>query len=145
MTEQNQTSESLVPGFDYATLFATQPTREQLAAIFDDAEADLTYIDDEDHAIYFSPFRIFDRPEQIIGRPVYRCHKTETVPQIKEMLAGFRDGTDFRVSRYTRKNGRYVHVCYMAISGPDGQYRGCLESATYRDDLDPEGSRGATP
>jgi len=123
--------------FDFATLFAGQPTYEQLAAVFDGVEADLTYIDDQDVVIYFSPFRIFDRPATILGHSVYDCHPPQTHAEVTEMLDSFKAGTEFKVSRYTTKHGHYVHVCYMAIIGLDGVYRGCLESATYRDDLKP--------
>lgn len=117
---------------DFLELFSKQPTREELAAAFDDIEADLTYIDDTEKVIYFSPFRIFNRYPEILDQSVYDCHKPESVPGIKEMLDAFKAGTSHKVSHQAHANGRDVQVCYQAMRDRNGVYLGCLEAVTYR-------------
>ena len=124
---------SIPQGFDYVALFDGRSSRAELAAVFDEVEADLTYIDDADRIVYFSPFRIFTRSEGLIGQSVYDCHTEKSLPSLHQMLDDFRSGTRVKVSYDSVVDGRAVHTCYIAMYGKDGSYRGCLESATYRD------------
>lgn len=119
----------------YLDLFKTQPTREQLAAAFDHLEADVTYIDDKEIVVYFSPFRIFNRPESILGQSMFDCHSPQSFGPINEMLDAFKAGTKDKMSHsdVSAKNGRKVQVCYQAMRSPEGTYLGCLEAVTYRD------------
>lgn len=120
---------------DFVKLFSKQPTYEELAAAFDTTEADITYINDEEITIYFSPFRIFDRPESCLNVSMFGCHKSETRPIIEGMLSDFRSKAKDKVSYEATANGRPIRVCYQAMRTPDGDYLGCLEAVTYRDDL----------
>lgn len=119
----------------FLDLFKTQPTREQLAAAFDDLEADITYIDDREIVVYFSPFRIFNRPASILGQSMFDCHSSASFAAINEMLDAFKAGTKDKMSHsdVSAKNGRTVQVCYQAMRNPEGVYLGCLEAVTYRD------------
>lgn len=119
----------------YLDLFKTQPTREKLAAAFDHVEADITYIDDNEIVVYFSPFRIFNRPESILGQSMYDCHSARSHAAIKEMLDEFKSGKKDKSSHsdVNADNGRTVQVCYQAMRNPEGKYLGCLEAVTYRD------------
>lgn len=120
----------------FLDLFKQQPTREQLAAAFDNIEADITYIDDNEIAVYFSPFRIFDRPSYVLGKSIYGCHRPETRPMVTAMLDEFKAGTKDKVShsKVNTKDGRTVQICYQAMRDPQGKYLGCLEAVTYRDE-----------
>lgn len=120
---------------NYLELFKTQPTRDQLAAAFDHLEADVTYIDDHEIVVYFSPFRIFNRPASILGESMFNCHSPRSFGAINEMLDAFKAGTKDKVSHsdVDAKNGRKVQVCYQAMRNPEGTYLGCLEAVTYRD------------
>lgn len=118
----------------YLDLFAQQPTREKLAAAFDDIEADVTYIDDSETVIYFSPFRIFDRPDHIIGRNAFECHPEQVHANVKAMLDSFKAGESDKVSLESHdKLRRTVRICYQAMRTPEGTYLGCLEAVTLRD------------
>lgn len=120
---------------DFVSLFNSQPTYEALAAAFDNVEADVTYIDDKEIVIYFSPFRIFDRPAACLNALMFNCHSPATRPIIEEMLGAFRAGTKDKVSIEAEKHGRPIRVCYQAMRTRDGQYLGCLEAVTYRDEV----------
>ena len=119
----------------FLDLFKNQPTREQLAAAFDDLEADITYIDDREIVVYFSPFRIFNRPVSILGQSMFDCHSPASFAAINEMLDAFKAGTRDKMSHsdVSAKNGRTVQVCYQAMRNPEVVYLGCLEAVTYRD------------
>ena len=120
---------------DYIELFSVQPTRERLAAAFDGIEADITYIDDHEIVVYYSPFRIFDRPASILGQSVYGCHRPETRAVVEAMLDEFKSGASVKKSHrdVSTKTGRTVQVCYQAMHDKQGVYLGCLEAVTYRD------------
>lgn len=120
---------------DFVELFSKQPTREELAAAFDDIEADITYIDDKETVIYFSPFRIFSRPESILGRNMFECHDPKVHASVNEMLDAFKAGESDKVSHEThdRRHHRKLRVCYQAMRTREGVYLGCLESVTFRE------------
>jgi len=118
---------------DYTTLFELQPTAAQLADAFDGLEADITYIDDDDIVVYFSPFRIFERPQSCLNRSVYDCHPDEVHEAVEALLDSFRSGRSDTVSQETTAHGRPVRVCYHAMRDSEGAYLGCMEVATYRD------------
>lgn len=120
---------------DYGTLFASQPDREKLAAAFDTFEADITYIDSEETVIYFNPFRIFDRPAEILGRNAYECHPPHAAKEMKEMLDQFKSGEIHTRSYESHdKNGRKIRICYHSMRDRSGEYLGALEAVTYRDE-----------
>lgn len=119
---------------DFVNLFSSQPTYEALAEAFDNVEADVTYIDDKEIVIYFSPFRIFDRPASCLNALMFNCHAPATRAIIEDMLGAFRDGTKDKVSYETKNLGRPIRVCYQAMRTRDGEYLGCLEAVTYRDE-----------
>ena len=119
----------------FIDLFKTQPKREQLAEVFDGFEADITYIDDKEIVVYFSPFRIFNRPASILGQSMFDCHSPKSYAAINEMLDAFKSGAKDKVSHSDvhEKSGRTVQVCYQAMRDEQGVYLGCLEAVTYRD------------
>lgn len=118
---------------DYGNLFASQPTREKLAEAFDTFEADVTYIDAQETVVYFSPFRIFERPAEILGRNAYECHPPHAKVQMKEMLDQFKSGELDTKSYETRDaNQRDIRVCYHAMRTRDGEYLGTMEVVTFR-------------
>lgn len=118
---------------NFSELFSKQPTREELAAAFDELEADITYIDDNLTVIYFSPFRIFERPQEILGRNALECHPEKVHKAILDMLESFKLGEKDTVSHDTSSHGRPVKVCYHAMRDADKNYLGCMEVVTYRD------------
>lgn len=119
---------------NFVELFAQQPTREQLAAAFDDIEADVTYIDDNETVVYFSPFRIFARPESILGHNMYECHDPKIHANVKAMIDSFKAGESDKVTHETHnRKHKKIRVCYQAMRDRDGKYLGCLEAVTLRD------------
>ena len=119
----------------FIELFKSQPSREQLAEVFDSFEADITYIDDNEIVVYFSPFRIFKRPASILGKSMFGCHSPESFEAIHAMLDAFKSGEKDKVSHSDvhAGSGRTVQVCYQAMRDEQGTYLGCLEAVTYRD------------
>jgi len=119
---------------DYSTLFDTAPDAARLAQAFDGLEADITFIDEADVVIYFSPFRIFERPSSCLNKSVYDCHPEEVYEAVEALLDGFRAGEkDTLTFESVKKDDRRVRVCYHAIRDRSGRYLGCMEVATYRD------------
>lgn len=106
----------------------------QLVAAFSAIPADITFVDAEGIVRYFSEYRIFSRPESCLDADVLECHSQESRPGIARLLAEFRDGWRDEAVFSAHKDGRLVHVRYLALRESDGVYLGCMEIAQWADE-----------
>jgi uncharacterized protein len=56
------------------------------------------------------------------------CHPPHSVHIVEQILADFRAGRESRAAFWITVRGRFVHIEYLALRGPDGAYLGCLEA-----------------
>jgi uncharacterized protein len=112
----------------------------ELVAAFSAIPADVTFVDAENIVRYFSDYRIFSRPESCLDADVLECHRSESRPGIERMLAEFRDDWRDDAVFVAHKDGRNVHIRYVALRGDDGTYVGCLEIAQWAEEIAGAGS-----
>lgn len=114
-------------------------TRDQIDLILRHLPGEVTFVDEHDVVRYYSDpkHRLFSRTPDILGKSVQSCHKPESVPAVNRILEAFRAGTQEFVDLPATKDGRRVHVRYVALRDGSGRYRGCLEIAQDAAALDP--------
>jgi len=101
----------------------------QLTAIFHVLPFDLTFVDADDRVAFFTegPTRVFHRARTVIGRKVQHCHPPESVAIVDRILADFREGRQDVAAFWINFRGRFVHIRYFAVRGPERDYLGTLE------------------
>jgi DUF438 domain-containing protein len=107
----------------------------ELVAAFSAIPADITFVDAEGIVRYFSDYRIFSRPESCLDVHVLECHQPESRPGIERLLAELRDGWRDEAIFGEKKDGRPVHVRYLALRDAEGSYVGCMEIAQWGDEV----------
>jgi hypothetical protein len=101
-----------------------------IAAMLDTLPIDLTFMDEKDRIVWFSGHRIFNRPQDIVGRNVRECHQPSSYPAIDEMIADFKSGARDLEAHFTEKSdGRRIRVRYMAVRDASKRYLGLVEMA----------------
>jgi DUF438 domain-containing protein len=90
---------------------------------------DVSFVDEDDTVRYYSDSaeRIFSRSPAIIGRKVQNCHPPASVHVVEKILRSFKDGTRDTAEFWITLRGKFIHIRYIAVRGPDRAYRGCLE------------------
>jgi uncharacterized protein len=104
-------------------------TLDQLTALFATLPVDLTFVDADDRVRFFSegPDRIFSRSKAILGRKVQNCHPPRSVDVVDRILSDFREGRRDVAEFWINFQGRFVHIRYFAVRGPERLYEGTLE------------------
>jgi hypothetical protein len=104
---------------------------EILGALFSTIHLDMTWVDADDKVRWFSdsPKRIFPRSPSIIGRDVRNCHPGASVGRVVAILEDFKAGRKDREAFWLTMKGRFIHIEYFALHGPDGSYLGTLEAS----------------
>lgn len=108
---------------------ALSPTA--LEAIFGTLHLDLSFIDADDRLAWFSngPARVFPRSASAIGRDVRNCHPPESLGRVMGLIGDFRAGRREHEAFWIDMGGRFIHIEYFALRGPDGAYLGVLEAS----------------
>ena len=103
---------------------------EALEAIFDALPVDLTFIDDTDTIIYYNRISepIVERNPEIIGTKIQECHKPETIPKLNEILSELKTGRRTVVEDRRDRDGRMIHIRYLAVKDKRGRFIGTLEA-----------------
>jgi uncharacterized protein len=108
---------------------------EQLRAIVEAFPADITFVDADNIVRYFSAYRIFSRPESCLGRDVVECHLPPSRPGVSQLLSEFATGWRDEAYFLEHKEGREVHVRYLALRNTESGYMGCLEIVQWGDEF----------
>ncbi|MDO5048132.1 MAG: DUF438 domain-containing protein [Anaerococcus sp.] len=103
---------------------------DQIRAIFDTLEIEITFVDENDINTYYNEGReknIFKRPKSSLGRDVYSCHPPDVEPLVRRLISDFKEGKrdDFKVTRNI--GGRDYSIAYLAVRDKDDKYMGVLE------------------
>ncbi len=101
----------------------------ELEGLFGALPVDLTFVDANDRVKYFSHGgdRIFDRNRAILEREVQFCHPPQSVHIVNKILSDFRSGAQSKAEFWITLRGKFVHICYYAMRGRQGEYLGTLE------------------
>jgi DUF438 domain-containing protein len=110
-------------------LFSGSFAPEELQTILNMLPVDITFVDRNDKVKYFSQGkeRIFDRNRAILGRDVRMCHPPSSVHVVEKILEDFKSGKSESAPFWIQMRGRFIHIEYFALRGPDGEYLGTLE------------------
>jgi hypothetical protein len=101
----------------------------ELEAVFAALPVDISFVDKDDTVRYFNPTpgRIFARTKAVVGRKVQNCHPAKSVHVVQRILDDFRAGKRNQEQFWIDLHGKFVHIRYVAVRGPGGEYLGCLE------------------
>jgi uncharacterized protein len=104
--------------------------REVMAAILNTLPVELSFVDKDDKVRYFSHEngeKIFPRTRGVIGMAVQNCHPEKSVHLVNRILADFKAGSRNVAEFWIEMGGRFVHIRYYPVRGPEGEYLGTLE------------------
>jgi len=104
-------------------------TPEQVNSIFRILPVDITYVNENDHVVFYNrgDDRVFPRSAGIIGREVKFCHPPKSVGQVMKILEEFRAGRQDLAEFWINFKGKFIHIQYFPVRDPDGTYRGVIE------------------
>lgn len=104
-------------------------TAAELEMVLSSLPVDLTFVDKDDRVRFYSdsPERIFMRTPAVIGRKVQNCHPQKSVHVVQCILDDFRAGAREMAEFWLETEGRFIHIRYLPLRGPSGEYMGVLE------------------
>ena len=114
---------------------------DQLEALLDTLEIELTFVDENDlNAYYNNPkeAKVFKRPTSSLGRPVYSCHPPQIEPMVRGLIQDFKDGEKDSFKLMKKMGEKIMAISYYAVRNEEGEYKGVLETVqdlTYYKDL----------
>ena len=90
---------------------------------------ELSFVDAEDCVRYFNKNgdRIFPRSKGIVGRKVQKCHPSQSIGKVEEILTGFKDGTLDKAEFWIQAGPKMIFIRYFPVRDEEGKYLGCLE------------------
>ncbi|MFC1980910.1 DUF438 domain-containing protein [Chloroflexota bacterium] len=104
-------------------------TLSQVNLVLKHLPVDLTFVDKNDEAQYFSAGkeRIFPRSPGIIGRNVQKCHPAKSLDTVNRIVKEFKDGTKDKAEFWIQMRGRLIYIRYFAVRDDEDVYQGTLE------------------
>jgi len=104
-------------------------TLNQINLMLKHLPVDLTFVDENDEAQYFSAGkeRIFPRSPGIIGRKVQQCHPAKSLDTVTQIVKEFKDGTKDKAEFWIQMRGRLIYIRYFAVRDDEDVYCGTLE------------------
>lgn len=104
--------------------------RDVMAAILNSLPVELSFVDKDDKVLYFSHengSKIFPRTRGVVGMAVQNCHPEKSVHLVNKILADFKAGKRSVAEFWIEMGGRFIHIRYFPVRGPQGDYLGTLE------------------
>ena len=114
---------------DRLSLDTGKMTLNQVNLMLKHLPVDLTFVDENDEAQYFSAGkeRIFPRSPGIIGRKVHQCHPAKSLDTVSRIVADFKSGAKDSAEFWIQMRGRLIYIRYFAVRDDENIYRGTLE------------------
>ena len=109
---------------------------DQLEAMLDTLEIEITYVDEKDINSYYNNHRenkIFKRPQSSLGRKVYSCHPPQAQPKVKKIIGDLKSGARDKVVVIRDIGGSDYTVSYYGVWDKEGNYKGILETVQNMD------------
>ena len=104
---------------------------DQLEALLDTLEIEITYIDENDINSYYNNHngkKVFKRPVSSLGREVYYCHPPQVEPIVRNLINEFKSGTRDSLKIVRKIKGTDFAISYYAVRDKAGKYLGVLET-----------------
>lgn len=103
-------------------------TPAELAAMLNTVPMEITFVDAENINRFFNEGpKAFKRPGMALGREVFSCHPPKIELVVRDIIEGFRSGTNDSVDVWMNKAGDPHLVRYMAVRDASGTYLGTVE------------------
>ena len=109
---------------------------DQLEAMLDTLEIEITYVDEKDINSYYNnpkENKIFKRPKSSLGRKVYSCHPPQALPKVKKIIGDLKSGARDKVVVIRDIGGSDYTVTYYGVWDKEGNYKGILETVQNMD------------
>lgn len=109
---------------------------DQLEAMLDTLEIEITYVDERDINSYYNnpkENKIFKRPKSSLGRNVYSCHPPQALPKVKKIIGDLKSGARDKVVVIRDIGGSDYTVTYYGVWDKEGNYKGILETVQNMD------------
>ena len=104
---------------------------DQLEAMLDTLEIEITYVDEKDINSYYNnpkDKKIFKRPQSSLGRLVYSCHPPQALPKVKKIIGDLKAGLRDKVVVIRDIGGSDYTITYYGVWDKEGNYKGILET-----------------
>ena len=129
--EKQEKSKTSVYDNGYINFSKGKMRLDQLEAMLDTMEIEITYVDENDISSYYNNHKgkkVFKRPESSLGREVYYCHPPQVEPIVRNLIKEFKEGKkdNFKIIRNIK--GIDFAISYYAVRDKDGVYKGVLET-----------------
>ena len=105
-------------------------TPEELAAVFNTLPMDVTFVDKEGKVRFFShgEERAFPRTVSVLGREVTNCHPPASLHIVEKIVEDLQSGRKSHEDFWIARGEALIHIRYLAVRGPQGEYLGVLET-----------------
>lgn len=105
-------------------------TPEELDCMLNVLPLEITFVDANDFVRYFSrpSHMLFTRGKMILGREVKKCHPKRSWDLVDRVLDELRSGKKDEFEFWMTHKERFVHVRYIAVRNPGGEYMGVVET-----------------
>lgn len=104
---------------------------DQLEAMLDTMEIEITFVDDKDINSYYNDHegrKVFKRPISSLGREVYTCHPPQVEPLVRGLIKDFKDKKKDSFKLIKKIGDKDFAISYYAVRDKEGTYKGVLET-----------------
>lgn len=104
---------------------------DQLEAMLDTMEIEITFVDDKDINSYYNDHegrKVFKRPISSLGREVYTCHPPQVEPLVRGLIKDFKDKKKDSFKLIKKIGDKDFAISYYAVRDKQGTYKGVLET-----------------
>lgn len=115
----------------------------EVRLILESMPLDMTFVDENRIVRWYSPYRLFKRRPEDIGKDVIMCHSLATRGNVDRLMSEFESGWRDSAEFLTHSDAGETSVRYLALRDAEGVYRGTLEIAVLIADLVPPTARPA--
>lgn len=104
---------------------------EELEAMLDTLEIEITFVDKNDINSYYNDIKdekTFKRPSTSLGRSVYSCHPPQVEFVVRNLIKEFKEGKKDKFQIIKNIKGSDHAITYYAVRDKEGNYQGVLET-----------------
>jgi len=103
---------------------------ETVNLILNHLPIEFSFVDEKDEVLYYNQGlgeRIFPRSPAVIGRKVQNCHPPKSLGTVEKILSEFKSGAKSVAEFWMERQGRFLHIRYLAVRDKENRYKGTLE------------------
>ena len=103
---------------------------DQLEAMLDTMEFEITFVDENDINAYYNDHKgakVFKRPTSSLGREVYTCHPPQVEPIVRGLIKDFKEKKKDSFKLIKNIGDKDYAISYYAVRDKKDTYKGVLE------------------